>query len=113
LVGTFNKIADYSQQLFGKLLTSFRTFLSKADRVVVCGYSFGDKGINTALIDWLYSNQNRRLIVVHRYPDVVRAGARGAIANKWDEWTELGCLHTIQKWLEDLNEDELELYLAG
>lgn len=113
LVGTFNKIADYSQEVFGALFSTLRDFLSSVDRVAVCGYGFGDKGINAALINWLYSRPDRHLAVVHRDPDVVRGAARGAIANKWDEWRRAGCLHTIEKWLEELDEDELEAWLAG
>lgn len=113
LVGTFNKIADYSQELFSELLYCFRAFLASVDRVAVCGYSFGDKGVNAALINWLYGCHDRQLIVIHRDPDRVRATARGAIAHKWDKWEQSGCLRIIEKWIQDLDEDALEACLAG
>ncbi len=78
----------------------------------MCGYSFGDKGVNAVLVNWLYASQNRRLVVIHRNPDTVRTTARGAIANKWDDWRRSGSLHVIQKWIQDLDEDALEVCLA-
>jgi len=113
LVGTFNKLGDYSQELFSELLNGLRTFLSAADRLAVCGYSFGDKGINAVLINWLYGNQYRKLVVIHGDPRGLQAAARGAIANKWNDWKDLGCLRVIEKWIEDLDVDEIESCLAG
>jgi hypothetical protein len=113
LVGTFNKLGDYSQQLFSELLNALRVFLSAADRVAVCGYGFGDKGINAVLINWLYGGQHRKLVVIHRDPQGLQAAARGAIANKWNDWRDLRCLSTIEKWIQDLDGDELESCLAG
>lgn len=113
LVGTFNKLGDYSLELFSELLNDLRVFLSAADRVAVCGYSFGDKGINALLINWLYGGRHRKLVVIH--PDLYRlqAAARGAIANKWNDWINDGCLSAIEKRIEDLDGDELESCLAG
>lgn len=113
LVGTFNKLGDYSRELFSELLNSLRTFLSAADRVAVCGYSFGDKGINAVLINWLYGSRHRKLVVIHRDPYGLHAAARGAIANKWNDWKDFGCLRVIEKWIEDLDVDEIESCLAG
>lgn len=113
LVGTFNKLGDYSQELFSELLNSLRTFLSAADRVAVCGYSFGDKGINAVLINWLYGSRHRKLVVIHRDPHGIHAAARGAIANKWNDWKDFGCLRVIEKCIEDLDVDEIESCLGG
>ena len=55
LVGTFNKVSEYSQGIFRELHYRFRRTLHKADQLVVCGYSFGDKGINSEIIEWYYA----------------------------------------------------------
>ena len=60
LIGTFNKVAEYSRGIFLDLHHRFRSTLREADRLVVCGYSFGDKGINTAVIEWYYAKRGRR-----------------------------------------------------
>jgi hypothetical protein len=116
LAGTFNKIADYSQEPFGDLLYGFRAFLANAERLAVCGYGFGDKGdkgINSVIVNWLYGRRHRRLVVIHRHPEDLRNSARGAISNKWHSWAESGRLKLVEKWVEELAPGELESCLAG
>ena len=63
LIGTFNKI--YSVQHLEYLASFTIVFVqqfSEADQMVICGYSFGDKGINIAIIEWFYDRPGRRLL---------------------------------------------------
>ncbi len=46
------------------LLHAFQVALSRADRLVVVGYSFGDAHINTALRDWINGDAERTLTVL-------------------------------------------------
>ena len=86
LMGTFNKVAQYSQGIFLDLHYGFRSTLREADQLVVCGYSFGDKGINSEVIEWYYGKHGRRFLVIHPNLDDLVSNARGAIQNKWNEW---------------------------
>ena len=79
LIGTFNKIQKYSSGIFLDLFYKFRETLRKTDKLVICGYSFGDKGINSELLRWFYEQQNRQFIVIHHNPTKLRTGARPAI----------------------------------
>ena len=79
LVGTFNKMLKYSSGIFLDIYPRFRETLRNTDRLVICGYSFGDKGINSELLYWFYQQQNRQFIIIHPDPTEHRKGARPAI----------------------------------
>ena len=42
----------------------FREMLKKTDALIVCGYSFGDKGINTQLIHWYSRGPQKSMILI-------------------------------------------------
>lgn len=78
LIGTFNKLLDYNFDIFADLIGLFRATLCGLDRLVVSGYSFGDKGVNACLVAWLRGCAARRLMIIT--PDTkFRENARGAI----------------------------------
>ena len=106
LIGTFNKISEYSQGIFRELHYRFRSTISEADQLLICGYSFGDKGINSEIIEWFYSKRGRRFVIIHPDPTKLREGARGAISNKWDDWRNKGSIIFIEKPLERVTVDE-------
>ena len=108
LVGTFNKIQQYSSGLFRELHYRFRSTLNEANQIVICGYGFGDKGINSEIINWYYKEQGQRLIIIHQNPDNLVANARGAIQNIWSDWIDIGSLSFIEKPFEEVNVDEFE-----
>lgn len=109
LVGRFNKELSHAGSPFAELFAAARASLSGVTRLVVSGYSFGDKAVNTMLVEWLYSapRGERRLIVAHANPDELRNGARGAIGNKWVRWIEAGALIELPTFLGDLSWQEL------
>ena len=102
LIGTFNKISDYSRGIFLDLRYGFRSTLSKADQLVVCGYGFGDKGINSEIIRWYYETRGRRLLVIDPNCDEIISNARGAIRSKWNDWKKNGSIALITKRLEEV-----------
>ena len=108
LIGTFNKISEYSSGVFRELHYRFRSTISKADQMILCGYGFGDKGINAEIIEWYYDKRGRRLIIIHPDTDSLIATARGAIRNKWSDWKEKGSILCINKQFEDVDSDEFK-----
>ena len=64
LVGTFNKPTRYNWGLMLDIHYRFREILRNSDTLVVCGYSFGDKAINTQLIFWQSAERSRSLVVI-------------------------------------------------
>ena len=106
LMGTFNKITNYSVGIFRELHYHFRSILRNANQMVVCGYSFGDKGINSEIIEWYYAKRGRRFVIIHPDRYGLVGNARGAITNKWDEWKDRGSIAFIEKRLECVGVEE-------
>lgn len=79
LVGTFNKMLEYTMGIYADLFCAFRVALRQLDKLVVAGYSFGDKGVNAALSEWIRENQRRRIMIVSPHASRFQRTARGAI----------------------------------
>lgn len=82
LVGTLNKLEDYSYSVYPHLLTEFQNTLCGTDRVLISGYGFRDSGINGRLIDWLERDEPRTMMIVHPDPVELRKGAHWAAADR-------------------------------
>jgi hypothetical protein len=79
LVGTFDKQLAYDGPIFADQHDRFHESLRETSALVVIGYGFRDKAINSRLIGWLQQAWNRCLVVVHPKPTELCEGARGAI----------------------------------
>lgn len=99
LTGTFDKILRYPTGVYADQHFRFHEALSAADRLLVIGYGFRDKAINARIAAWAERPGERRMVVVHRDPDRVRAGSRGAIRNPWQRWQDRGLLAFVPKHL--------------
>ena len=64
LIGTTNKILEYSHGVFLDLLSRFQRILKGADILVVSGFSFADVGITNNIFDWLSSKPSRMMLVI-------------------------------------------------
>ena len=84
LIGTFNKIMDYSQGPFLAIHYRFRKMLKRCDRLMVCGYSFKDTGINSTIIEWYDQEPGRRILVIEPRPEQLMFDARGEIKERWN-----------------------------
>ena len=104
LIGTFNKKAEYSRGIFLDLHHRFRSTLREADQLVVCGYSFGDKGINAAVIEWYYEKRGRRLLIIHPDRDELVCNARAAIQGNFNgEWKDSNSIEFMASRLEKVD----------
>lgn len=79
LIGTFNKMFDYLHSVYAELHCQFLRSMRVVDRLVVSGYGFGDKGINTRLIQWLVLSNRHRMAVVDPAGETLLDRARPAI----------------------------------
>ncbi len=85
LIGTFNKIRDYIKPPYFELFATFRRQMGRIQHLYVSGYSFGDKGINTILVEWLYGGEDSKLWILHENEVQLLRSARGAIRNLWGQ----------------------------
>lgn len=103
LVGTHNKMLEYNYRIIGFLHHLLYEVLMETRRLIVCGYSFGDKGINSRIIEWLDASADRKMIIVHPDPDNLRTQqVRPAIGWAWNRWVSQGKLAVIQKRSEEV-----------
>lgn len=113
LIGTFNKIPEYTGSIFSDLFAEFRRRLAESDTLVVCGYGFGDKGINEQVIEWLYGRSDRRLLLIHPEPDELCAAARGAVRDKWKTWLSQGMILLYKSRVEHITWQEVAAEIAA
>jgi hypothetical protein len=114
LVGRFNKELSYADSPFAEVFAQARWALRTVGHLVVSGYSFGDKAVNTMLIDWMYGapKGSRTILLAHQNPESVRIGARGAIGKRWDSWIRGGVLIPVTKYLGELSLKDIEAALG-
>ncbi len=108
LVGTFNKMLNYTRAIFTELYCQFHSSLRCTKNLIVCGYSFGDKGINTQIAEWICSSSDHKIIVIHPNPERLKSGARPAIRNKWETFEKQNKLISISKRIEEVNWKEIK-----
>lgn len=113
LIGSFNKLNDYSSGINFDLQCLFAKYLNECERLIISGYSFGDKGINSRIIDWLYSSPRRKLIIIHRKEEELTQNSRPAIerviqSNK-NSGTDI--VRFIPKWFQETKWAEIKSYL--
>jgi hypothetical protein len=108
LVGTFNKIPEYTNRIFADLFCQFRRALRETDILIVCGYSFGDQGINMQVEEWANSADKTVMVVIHENPEVLEMGAGGNIYHNWDRWFKNKKLVVVSKWIEDTSWKDIQ-----
>ena len=108
LIGSFNKIPEYTRRIFLDLYYEFRRILDRTTILVSCGYGFADKGINERILEWLYGDRKRRIVLVEPKPDELQRRARPAVSLKWDDWCKDGTLTIIRKGIEEVSWDEVK-----
>jgi hypothetical protein len=111
LAGTFNKIFAYQSPVFFEQHIGAYEALRRSSTLIVIGYGFRDKAINTRVIDWL-SNSEARLIIVHRDPESAVKGGRPALRHAVARAATQGQVATIEKWVEDASWEEIATDLA-
>jgi hypothetical protein len=108
LVGTFNKMMEYSYRIFADLFCQFRHALRGTDLLIVCGYSFRDPGINEQVSEWADSSQEKVMVVIHADPEALKKGARGNIFFRWNGWSEKKKLVVVRKCIQDTSWTDIQ-----
>lgn len=109
LIGSFNKILEYTGGVFADLFCTFRSSLRDTRHLVVSGYGFRDKAVNHSIIEWLHSSPDRKLLVAHEDHLTYKQSARIAIRNVFDSsfpqitgtgsWFQETSFTQMQRWL--------------
>ncbi|MFW6022408.1 MAG: SIR2 family protein [Halanaerobiaceae bacterium] len=103
LTGRFNKIMEYNRSIYVDLHYNFYRLLDRTDIFIISGYSFNDKGINSWLIDWMYSSPEHSIILIHPHPEKCIEQARYGIKHHWPGWKKKEKIIVIPVPIEDFS----------
>jgi hypothetical protein len=96
LAGTFTKILAYTSGVYADQHARFHESLRTADAVLVVGYGFRDRAINSRLIAWMMRPRTSpRMVVVDPAAAEMEQRAREAIALKWKGWCSSGAVLAV------------------
>ena len=110
LAGTFNKMLSYTvYRVYLELYLYFWQALKRIDQLIICGYGFGDKGINARVVQWMADSVDRNIIVIDPKPEAdIMQLARGMITKNWESWKIKGRLSFIGKGVEEVNWNQIK-----
>jgi hypothetical protein len=111
LAGIFNKMLDYTVSIFADLHCLFRESLRGLDRLIISGYGFRDKGINSQIVEWMHQKDNNSIILIHPNPNRCKMDSRGVIIKHWDYWKQNNRLKIISCGIEDINWPDIKKLL--
>jgi hypothetical protein len=87
LAGTMNKEVTYTVTPFLDLHYRFHRILGESEHLIVIGYSFGDKGVNQRLSEWMGASRTRRMLVIDpKSLDELRRPAGSSIKGQIENW---------------------------
>lgn len=88
LVGTPDKFYSYlNDPHFFELQNCFKTELDKSQKLIISGYSFNDKAINTRIAQWMRKDASKVLLITPNEQAAID-GARRAIRNNVNVWKQ-------------------------
>jgi len=108
LIGTTNKILDYSSGLFLDIFSHVNFSLKQTEFLIISGYGFGDRGINSLIIEWLYSSPDRTILVIHNDPEKLFDKSKPSIKYKYRDWLMSNKLLLIRKQLQNVSWREMK-----
>ena len=112
LTGVGNKFASYNLGIYAEMMFRFHETLKATNSIVMSGYGWGDRGINTRLIDWLSGQKERRLFLLHERPEEF-VEKQTSLTIRRDHLKQQGQLIEVRKWMQNVTLAELEHLFAS
>ncbi|MDQ3021029.1 MAG: SIR2 family protein [Bacteroidota bacterium] len=110
LTGTGNKITDANYGIFKDIFFRFDKELYNTDLIIMSGYGWHDKAINLRLYQWLYSSDEKKIILLHENPDSLKTDVNG-ISFRYEDLVKAGKLIPVSKWMCDTILEDIIKYL--
>ncbi|HRE04233.1 MAG TPA: SIR2 family protein [Opitutaceae bacterium] len=104
LTGTYVKEKNYGVNFFGEHFSEFRQRLCTHEKLVCCGYGWGDSGINIRLSQWLREDDRRQITVLHGGPCAHLELWRSRL---WTGYVKQNRVTIVPKWLSECTVDDL------
>jgi SIR2-like domain len=113
LAGTHTKEVQYGSGIYAEMHFWFHRLLKEHTNMAMSGYGWGDRGINSRLIGWLHSPQNRRLVLMHQNLDGLIADSRRSFFFRYEPLVDAGRIIPIQKWMQHAGFEEVRTRLLS
>lgn len=107
LIGTYNKLAKYIESIYLDLFCLFYKTIYHHHTIIVVGYSFGDKGINEKLFDWVLQ-ENHKMIIIDPCVENLKNKMWPVLNGEWDKKEKI---IPIQEYSENITWDKIKEYL--
>jgi hypothetical protein len=111
LSGTFTKILAYEETVLRDQHVRLHECMRDASTLVVVGYGFGDKAINSRVIHWMSRRRTNRLVVCDPLGERLPMRSRPAVARAWGDWLSAGRLHVEASGVGDVSAARLSALL--
>lgn len=108
LIGNSNKILEYNRGIYRDLFELFHSRLRKSARLIICGYGFRDRGVNSFFNEWIAEPSNKAIVVNRRDKIEVSSTSFG---HTWDKLISSGKLVFTECWLGEIDWPSLKGYL--
>lgn len=110
LTGSYNKLPSYTTGIFRHVHEKFINKLFQTNNVIMSGYGWNDRGINTYLFEWILNSPDRRLILLHENPESIKQ-SKSAMWHRYKDLLKWGRLIPIEKWMSDTKLEDISKYL--
>jgi len=107
LIGTYNKLVKYIESIYLDLFYLFYRTIYLHDTLIIVGYSFGDKGINDKLFNWVLQ-ENNKMIIIDPYVENLKHKMWRILFRVWDSNDKI---IPIKEYSENITWDRIKKYL--
>ena len=112
LAGTHNKLEGYSYGIYADLIAEYTRLLRATDYVIICGYGFGDRGINSRLANWLGFDCKNQILVIHHIIEDLKKNLEHHAAQLLN-LIDPKRIHFMEEQFEGIKWDEVKSYVNG
>jgi hypothetical protein len=113
LIGTFNKMLGYLSGIHELLFEELKSAIKSSELIIIAGYAFADKGINTRLTNWLIHDNAKKMILIHPNKNNLINKSRGSFKiNIMTKKEKHPKVELIEKKFEEIEIEEIKKYCA-
>ena len=99
---------QYTIGIYADLFCELRRALCQTERLIVCGYGFGDKGVNGQIGEWVNTSDPKVMVVIHPEPKSLMRLARPDVVFDWDRLLQSNRLAFVQRRIEETSWQDIK-----
>jgi len=106
LTGVYNKMLKYGFGIIAEMHYRFHEVLHdpEVQFIIMSGYGWNDRGMNARLMEWMLSDNNKHIILLHENPEIsIKENSKSAMWHRYDRLVEMKKLIPVKKWLCNVN----------